>query len=960
MADSDGSGPDGRGRWGYAEEDDRDDQNYADAEQDNYEAGQLSQRDAAGSDDDDNSGLHPDDPLLARAQAALAAQLEKQKTKIEEQLREQTEFLRMAKKRREDIGVELYGVQQQLARLQMQLEKTHENYTAISGLRQKAESELQQMRAVLAEKAAAAGTERKKAEALQLEMNKLAGTLRQIETYNEQMKDEIAVTRRATYVAEESAARLEKEKVVQDLLIDDLQETLKGQHTQLALYAAQLAAQSQETAAAKEMLAEAEMEMENINHEKKALVAQWRSSLIGMARRDEALQATEAALQKQREQEMAIDSEVEGYKRSIRNEQERNEQLTGVLKKAEGEAEFLRRQIDLLRERGERLQETFAKLQRSLDQTSEAQEAGKSEARKLEVESGEVDKALVKVNNEMRATEDAMLTKLSEQMTEEKGAQKMARTCKELRAKAAEQTVQAVQLRNELAKIRVDILNTGAHCESLRTTLTSLDSELKEKLSTIEKYELEIRRRNDEIEKRSKEVDLLNRQYDKLTSNARDENLGPLEATIVNVTREIAAKGKESKEQQRAWVRFQTELVSLQAENNALAERVQRLKAEHTVLTQKRSRLDAQYGAQEKEIKELDKAVDKLHAEVARLNELISKNTALQAVLHTENFNLENDVVVSLKELEEESIRLEGRISAGWQEKKELLAEIVEAERQIMLWDRKISLEKETQAALNPDVGNDVVGAMTKEIHRMKLRHTELMKKQEKLIQDLELNIYKREVITVKGEAKKQRSADLSRTSSGSGSGSNSLRRGATLPSSPTVSGHKKACDDLRRTIKNTERDAAAVDANLQQLEAQRKGLGEELARISEVCRGVRVAEEEKRMKLDMMARQRDAMFADTVTTQRLAKRYEDLLAGKYKPGTLAVATAAVGGGGGDSEEGSSSGGGGGLVEQELAKAREKRAAILQLVEKLKERSPFLENSVAKITVGLSSPALAV
>ena len=70
----------------------------------------------------------------------------------------------------------------------------------------------------------------------QLELDKLNGTLKQIEQYNEQMKSEIAVTRRATYVAEESVSKLEKEKQDQDLLIDTLQETLKQLHQSLALY----------------------------------------------------------------------------------------------------------------------------------------------------------------------------------------------------------------------------------------------------------------------------------------------------------------------------------------------------------------------------------------------------------------------------------------------------------------------------------------------------------------------------------------------------------------------------------------------------------------------------------------------------------------------------------------------------------------------------------------------------
>ena len=55
-------------------------------------------------------------------------------------------------------------------------------------------------------------------------------------------------------------------------------------------------------------------------------------------------------------------------------------------------------------------------------------------------------------------------------------------------------------------------------------------------------------------------------------------------------------------------------------------------------------------------------------------------------------------------------------------------------------------------AALNPEVGNDVVAAMKKEIHRMENRLAELMRRQEKLIQEMEKSIYKRELITTKSQ----------------------------------------------------------------------------------------------------------------------------------------------------------------------------------------------------------------
>ena len=69
---------------------------------------------------------------------------------------------------------------------------------------------------------------------------------------------------------------------------------------------------------------------------------------------------------------------------------------------------------------------------------------------------------------------------------------------------------------------------------------------------------------------------------------------------------------------------------------------------------------------------------------------------------------------------------------------------------QVMLWQRKIELEREMNDVLDPSVGGDVVGAMKKEIHRMQLRAGELARIQESLLLDLERSITKRDTIALK------------------------------------------------------------------------------------------------------------------------------------------------------------------------------------------------------------------
>ena len=69
---------------------------------------------------------------------------------------------------------------------------------------------------------------------------------------------------------------------------------------------------------------------------------------------------------------------------------------------------------------------------------------------------------------------------------------------------------------------------------------------------------------------------------------------------------------------------------------------------------------------------------------------------------------------------------------------------------QVMLWQRKIELEREMNDVLDPSVGGNVVGAMKKEIHRMQLRAGELARIQESLLLDLERSIAKRDTIALK------------------------------------------------------------------------------------------------------------------------------------------------------------------------------------------------------------------
>ena len=83
--------------------------------------------------------------------------------------------------------------------------------------------------------------------------------------------------------------------------------------------------------------------------------------------------------------------------------------------------------------------------------------------------------------------------------------------------------------------------------------------------------------------------------------------------------------------------------------------------------------------------------------------------------------------------MERDAIKLEINIDRIREEKAELMNEIVQCERQILLWERKYQLESEMQEALDPNVGQSEIEELKKELHRMELKYNSLIKEQDKI-----------------------------------------------------------------------------------------------------------------------------------------------------------------------------------------------------------------------------------
>ena len=688
-------------------------------------------------------------PMLESVQKMLREQQVKELHEKQLNLQDLEEELRRGQKQREGLGVQLYGLQQQLASLQLKLEDSHGKVQETMRARSSSEREAVDKKQILDDFQKELSSSEDKLKAAKAEENAVKAAVKQVESFLEETRGEIAVMRRATHKTDEAVAELEKKKSEQDLYIDARVERVAQLQEELALVEAQRQSQRLETGAAESTLREAAKEMATTVFEKRQVVAQWNSTLIALSKRDEAHQSMVDAIRERQEDRRTVISEVEGLKKSAQKVQFESEQLVERKLRQESALKAADESLAKHERAYGKLAEHFSVLKKSLEQQD-------AEARRLkgmlssaanELRAGESQtQAVERQRHALELEADALV---NDRVTASKASKNLGREAGKLQKYLHAKDLELAAVENETARVRIDKLSTQSHTEQLAGELALRLDELKDKGRLIEKYKAEIRQRHDQIEKRTYVVDRLNRKLDKMVANEEEpESLGPLEATIKNLSRETQALEQQNRELERQWLRLQTEFVKVVSEAEAEQATVQELSSTETILLQKRTRLDGKIAQQNTELKELEGQVRRMHNDMHKLNELIAEHKGKHEELANTNEVMQADFVAELKELERQSVASEAAIEKTKLDKQQLLDEILESERQIKLWEKKIQLEKETQAALDPTVGQGEVKAMEKEIHRMRVRYDNLTREQERMIKDMETAILKRETIT--------------------------------------------------------------------------------------------------------------------------------------------------------------------------------------------------------------------
>ena len=704
-------------------------------------------------DEDDELFEHlpADHPHLRRFQNSLEEQLKAEEEKLRLLFKEKTEDSKKLKREREDIGISLYSLQQQFANVESNFNEQYSKCKALEE-QQKQESErLQEEVKMYNDKFQSVKEQEKMVLQSSEDLNQLNSMLKYVETYNLQVQSEIKVTKTTANKVEENIVNQERKKKEQDFFIDMLEMRVKNLTEKKLLYEAQLKSQQDETKEARVNLSEADLEIQHIIEKKRDLIKDLDKALFNLRLKDNAKTTVNKNIEEQEEEKLKLMSQIGRFRILIRQENQRNNELEESLRQCKKKLQNVENSIKDLQSKHEKLEEKRHFIETSINKTKVELDNLAKIQQSLDIELELINKNKVKLLNEARALQDKNLIVLSNKETHEKQGDNLSKANQRLNKEIFDVLVEKDSKANEIIRVQIDKVNVESQNIKLKNKLELMNEEITKLEDDYNKKSQRIKTNHKALEKKQLEMDKLNKDYGELMKNKKGEDEGEFEVAIDKLQSQVRKLRKEIRNKEAEWLSKKQELVKKETIYNNISEECVDKRSKRMILDHKKLRLNANYAMHEKEIKEIEFSLKQLREyEMVKFGKLLGKNMSNNQTLKHQIFDVDIKFKEKLTSMENESMKLEMEIEVLREEKADTLAQIIETERQIHLWERKIELQEQMQKIIKPESGLKEIDEMKIFIHKQKLVYKKLQADQEKVIKNMERCVQRRNFIKVR------------------------------------------------------------------------------------------------------------------------------------------------------------------------------------------------------------------
>ncbi|KAJ0033401.1 hypothetical protein NQD34_000508 [Periophthalmus magnuspinnatus] len=462
------------------------------------------------------------------------------------------------------------------------------------------------------------------------------------------------------------------------------------------------------------------------------------------------MQETERLLEHQL---LSLDRDIKGYKKTITGEQEQNEILTMQLNRAQMDNATTKSLINQKQAQEEAMQTHYSTILRTLQETERNLAQLTKETSKLEAEVKDQRRQMEKESALRLELEDKIVSALQQKLTHNKAAKCSQKLSEKLFALKKEKITQLWQLENEIAAADLESTEIDQNLDNLEFTQKKLNEEsakmdklLSDQMSKISSLMFSIGQKQSIITKIKKKID-------QIAAVTGTEDLSPMQIKADAMKAQIEELETNKNRDHRLWIQKQVTLVGLTQELEKTSKNILQLETEYTCLQQERVRIENLIEGEHRDEQNMQKNTRVLRRDLTRLNTFLSKNIQLSQTLEQDNALMQTDFTKILQNEELESIKMRMKWEKTAEEKERLFNCLVEAERQIMLWEKKIQIVKETYSAVQGEEEQADIQRLKAEIHRMEVRLTQLMKERERLLRESEATVARRETIVLRRES---------------------------------------------------------------------------------------------------------------------------------------------------------------------------------------------------------------
>lgn len=686
-----------------------------------------------------------DNPLFDRFQKTLKEHLLKIQKQLGEEIATLDNQLAESDREREELGAKLYDLQSIVDRQRSQIHNLNTDILKVSKTRQKHEESIVTLKRDCNQKSNNYKEAKRIHNEMLQELDNLQALEIEISKWNKEVKDEINVAKRIVSKDAQEKEKQAEEKRKMDLFLFNLDQEVRRRETELVNINEQIAEQDVIIEDLNRSLADANSDLEILQNEHKRLFQSWNEVIVAITQRDKVLTKSKEELQKEIELQKVTQSNIDGTRKATVREREAFDKLTNYKNRIVNDLMALERDFERDADDNQQILQQIDAFTALLEKTDEDFKQARSEGLVVENHLKRLRLQIERQSKQKFTLEEQILELLQDQITSDKASDYRAKLLREAQAKRRQLEINMSNTENQLAIALLDLEKWKSMVARAKDNIDRLQNEHDDVDEVARLIEKDINDVKAQIDGKMRKLTLLNKELDRLIQLAGGHEINPLDMKILELEKNIEETDQEIHNAQQFWLTLQSNVVNLSQKRTYQLNEIIIARKQLLVIEQRALKIESDLAKLQNENRDTMRTLGVLNNQFAQMNgKLYDKKRNHDKAEHQCQM-AHQEINNRLEESEMVILQLEETIAQIQAEIEETKYIVMEKHHEALSWETKFKMAVETKKYRDIELASSSEVAMMKaEIHRMEVRHAQLKRAQEKLLQDLDNSVHQR------------------------------------------------------------------------------------------------------------------------------------------------------------------------------------------------------------------------